>query len=145
MLARPAMNATERDAHTIPASRFVVDGFRLLRRPGSVHVLTHFHADHYGGLDDRWGEREGEGDIWCTPVTAKLVKLRLGVRVDLIRPLPLGDVAAPEGAGGWTLQFVDANHCPGAAQALFTQPEAEAAAEGRAGTVSYTHLRAHET
>lgn len=133
MLARPAMNATERDAHTIPASRFVVDGFRLLRRPGSVHVLTHFHADHYGGLDDRWGEREGEGDIWCTPVTAKLVKLRLGVRVDLIRPLPLGDVAAPEGAGGWTLQFVDANHCPGAAQALFTQPEAEAAAEGRAG------------
>jgi glyoxylase-like metal-dependent hydrolase (beta-lactamase superfamily II) len=31
----------------------LVDGLRY-RAPQHVHVLSHFHADHYGGLDATW-------------------------------------------------------------------------------------------
>ena len=60
---------------------FVVDKFG----PGTAGVraeawfLTHFHADHYGGLCPRWCQRN-RGPIYCTTPTAKLAADRLKVR-----------------------------------------------------------------
>ena len=51
------------------------------------------------------------------------------MRADFLVPLPIGETAQID---GWTLRFADANHCPGAAQAVFVQSEQAAAEEGRA-------------
>ena len=65
----------------VPGTPFVVDKFG----PGTAVVqcrhwfLTHFHADHYGGLCRRWCQRNA-GTIYCTTPTAKLVAERLRVR-----------------------------------------------------------------
>ena len=65
----------------MPGLPFVVDKFG----PGTAGVraeawfLTHFHADHYGGLCPRWCQRN-RGPIYCTTATAKLAADRLKVR-----------------------------------------------------------------
>ena len=38
--------------------------------------LTHFHADHYGGLTKKFSQ----GLVVCTPVTARLINAKLRVR-----------------------------------------------------------------
>ena len=53
------MNSRDLHSKLIPASPFVVDGFKVIscsevQRKKYVFVLTHFHADHYTGLDDAW-------------------------------------------------------------------------------------------
>ena len=54
----------------------MVDAFRYGAVAGcSAYFLTHFHADHYGGLTKSWEH----GPIYCTPVTAKLLSLCLRV------------------------------------------------------------------
>ena len=55
----------------------VVDGFRFACKGlSSQYVLTHFHADHYIGLDKSFDC----GVIYCSPITARLMQLRLGIR-----------------------------------------------------------------
>ena len=136
---RSRMNSRDLHSKLIPASPFVVDGFKVIscscsevQRKKYVFVLTHFHADHYTGLDDGWNH----GKIYCTPVTAKLVALRLKVRADFLVPLPIGETAHID---GWTLRFADANHCPGAAQAVFVQSEQAAAGEGKSTSQAISH------
>ena len=56
---RSRMNSRDVHSKLIPASPFVVDGFKVIscsevQRKKHVFVLTHFHADHYTGLDDAW-------------------------------------------------------------------------------------------
>lgn len=108
--------AAARPAHKrVPDSPFLVDSFRWPGTKGlDVHVLTHFHGDHYGGLDERWDR----GTIVCTAITADLVEFRLGVDRKWVRALalktPYDDVAP-----GWTVTLLDANHCPGAAVVCF--------------------------
>ncbi|KAH9096108.1 hypothetical protein LEN26_017602 [Aphanomyces euteiches] len=99
----------------IRGTTIVVDGFQYAKPSLSkVYFLSHFHSDHYTGLTKSFSA----GIIYCTPVTAKLVLLCLGVDQKYIHPLPLNQpYVLPDQQAQVT--FIDANHCPGAALILF--------------------------
>uniref|UniRef100_A0A0D9W4G8 DNA repair metallo-beta-lactamase domain-containing protein n=1 Tax=Leersia perrieri TaxID=77586 RepID=A0A0D9W4G8_9ORYZ len=93
----------------IPGTPFTVDAFRY----GAVeecraYFLSHFHHDHYGGLTKKWCH----GLIYCTALTARLVKMCLSVNPDYICPLELDKEYVIEGV---LVTLLEANHCPGAA------------------------------
>jgi DNA cross-link repair 1A protein len=95
----------------------IVDGFQYGNRALSdTYFLTHFHSDHYQGLDRHFNH----GTIYCSPTTASLVRLRLKVQSTCIIPLDLNKVHIIV-AGGVSIKvtFLDANHCPGAVIILF--------------------------
>lgn len=97
----------------IPGTPFTVDAFKY----GAVenckaYFLTHFHSDHYGGLTRSWCH----GPIFCTEITARLVSMHLGVDSQWLRPVRLNFLFEVEGV---QVQFLEANHCPGAALILF--------------------------
>eukprot|EP00775_Hariotina_reticulata_P012752 gene12752-12881_t len=102
----------------LPGSNIVVDAFGSSSKALGCNrswILTHFHADHYGGLTRAFRQ----GVIICTPVTAALVRLKLKVPPELLLPLPLGQEVEVEGT---RIQLLDANHCPGAAMVLAHPP-----------------------
>ncbi|KAL6650684.1 hypothetical protein ACP70R_009609 [Stipagrostis hirtigluma subsp. patula] len=93
----------------IPGTPFTVDAFRYGEVEGcSAYFLSHFHHDHYGGLTNKWCH----GPIYCTALTARLVKMCLSVNSDYICPLELDTEYVIEGV---TVTLLEANHCPGAA------------------------------
>lgn len=50
----------------IKNTKFAVDSFDTKPDTQITHYfLSHFHADHYGGLSSKWNH----GTLWCTPVT----------------------------------------------------------------------------
>ena len=78
-----------------------------------VHVLTHFHSDHRPGL-----QKNFRGRMICSPITADLVEGSLGVGRSHIERLPIGvekKIAPPIDSllKPFTIEFIDANHCPG--------------------------------
>ena len=79
----------------------------------TVYLLTHFHGDHYGGLNRDWRG----GPLYCTDVTANLVETVFHIDPTLVRRVSLG--SSTEIAPGVAVTLVDANHCPGAAMAVF--------------------------
>ena len=102
---------------TIEGTPYVVDGFTAEARADRVYFLTHFHSDHYMGIDKRWSR-----PIYATHITAALARRSLGVSAELLRILPMNErvrVSAPSGGAGATVMAIDANHCPGAAMLLF--------------------------
>jgi DNA cross-link repair 1A protein len=102
----------------VPGTNFLVDRFCNLppSTPANKHwFLTHFHADHYKGLTSKFDR----GIVYCTPVTAALVKLQLRVRPEFLREVPIGGNITIEGT---RVTFLPANHCPGAAMLLFECP-----------------------
>jgi len=106
----------------VSGTPFVVDGFGEPPREGRLYFLTHFHADHYGGLSRRWsaGLAGSSSKIVCSHITARLVARRLGVPEEKLRPLPLRTPAAVGGGGvSATVELIDANHCPGSVLLLF--------------------------
>jgi len=94
---------------------FAVDAFTYGAVPGvTAYFLSHFHYDHYQGLTASWDA----GPVYCSEVTAALVALRLRVRPELLKPLPMHTrVRVPGSACHVTL--LEANHCPGAVLLLF--------------------------
>lgn len=105
--------------HQVPGTPgpFLVDGFKHVKTSPSTRAffLSHFHSDHYGGLDERFAA----APIYCTPITAGLVAAKLGVAADLLRPQAIGKAFVVEDV---TVTFIDANHCPGAVMLLFELP-----------------------
>ncbi|KAK9669803.1 hypothetical protein RND81_13G155200 [Saponaria officinalis] len=103
----------------IPGTPFTVDAFRYGAIRGcSAYFLTHFHADHYGGLSKGWAH----GRIYCTPITARLVRMCLYVNPSFICPLEL-DVEHQ--IDGVKVTFLEANHCPGAALIHLNLPDGQ--------------------
>jgi DNA cross-link repair 1A protein len=110
---------------------FLVDAFRhmkpIVEASNRMHknnnselrkicwFLTHFHADHYGGLSGSLLNRSC-GTLFCTPVTSRLIQSELGVSILRVRELPPN---VPVTVHDVTVTALDANHCPGSALLLF--------------------------
>eukprot|EP00981_Chlorochromonas_danica_P011073 scaffold3715_cov249-Ochromonas_danica.AAC.2 len=89
----------------------VVDGFQYAHTLLSdCYFLTHFHSDHTQGLTAKFNS----GKIYCSAVTAALVKLRLGVSSAHLVALSL-ETKYVIAVGGQDIEvtLIDANHCPG--------------------------------
>ncbi|XP_076887323.1 uncharacterized protein LOC143537431 [Bidens hawaiensis] len=104
---------------SITGTPFRVDAFKYLRRDCSHWFLTHFHADHYGGLTKSFCH----GKIYCSLITAKLVNLKIGIPFAKIEILPLNQKINIDGVD---VTCFDANHCPGAIIILFEPPNGKA-------------------
>ncbi|GAQ80301.1 putative Sterile alpha motifdomain-containing protein [Klebsormidium nitens] len=98
--------------HLVPGTDFRVDGFRFQSPHCRYWFLSHFHADHYQGLTRNFRH----GVIFCTPITARLVHMKLGVPLEKLRPLPLNERTRVDNCH---VTLLEANHCPGAAMMLF--------------------------
>ncbi|KAJ3697208.1 hypothetical protein LUZ61_000913 [Rhynchospora tenuis] len=93
----------------IPGTPFTVDAFRYGAIEGcSAYFLTHFHYDHYGGLTKKWCH----GPIYCSSITARLLKICLSVNQSYICALEYDKEYEIEGI---KVTLIEANHCPGAA------------------------------
>ncbi|KAD4888374.1 hypothetical protein E3N88_20447 [Mikania micrantha] len=99
----------------IPKTKFIVDGFRFSGDYSVSYFLSHFHSDHYGGLNANWSR----GIIFCSPITARLVVQVLNISESFVVPLPLSESVFVDGC---EISLIDANHCPGAVQFLFKIP-----------------------
>ncbi|KAI8919997.1 DRMBL-domain-containing protein [Powellomyces hirtus] len=100
----------------MPDTPFTVDAFSFGRIDGCLaYFLTHFHADHYGGLTRQFNH----GPVYCSVVTGNLVARQLGVSEDYIVRLPM---ETPVVVMGVKVTLIDANHCPGAVLFLFELP-----------------------
>ncbi|KAI2661691.1 5' exonuclease Apollo [Labeo rohita] len=114
----------------LPDTPIAVDCWQL-RKCHHVRLffLSHMHADHTSGLSSTWSHRP----IYCSPLTAKLLQLKLKVKEKWIRPLEIGEahmlLLDDLGKERLTVTLIDANHCPGAVMFLF---------EGYFGTRLYT-------
>ncbi|CAJ1842765.1 unnamed protein product [Sphenostylis stenocarpa] len=102
----------------IPHTRFLVDAFRYAGPHSHSYFLSHFHSDHYTGLSSSWSR----GIIFCSAITASLLRHVLRVPSALVVPLPLRQPLRIDGA---QVTLLDANHCPGAVQFLFALPCAD--------------------
>eukprot|EP00943_MAST-04B_sp_MAST-4B-sp1_P006770 g6770.t1 len=101
-----------RECHHVPHTTFLVDGFKLKREETKSYFLSHFHSDHYTGLNDKFAN----GTIYCTEVTKNLAVSYLGVSPTLFKTVTVGGVIEVEGV---KVYAIDANHCPGAVQFVF--------------------------
>ncbi|GLJ09471.1 hypothetical protein SUGI_0110240 [Cryptomeria japonica] len=95
----------------IPNTRFIVDGFRSAGPFSVTYFLSHFHSDHYAGLNPHWSR----GLIFCSHVTAHLLVTCLKIPDAFVVPLQIGE---PLLIDGCEVTLIDANHCPGAVQIL---------------------------
>lgn len=62
----------------IPHTPLAVDFWQVRKCPGTrLFFLSHMHSDHTVGLTSTWSNRP----IYCSTVTADLLKLKLEVRL----------------------------------------------------------------
>ncbi|CAL4962037.1 unnamed protein product [Urochloa decumbens] len=121
----------------IPGSRFLIDAFRHAGDFSVAYFLSHFHSDHYGGLAPSWRR----GLIFCSAPTARLVSSVLSVPPQLVVAL---DVGVRVTVDGWVVTAVDANHCPGAVQFLFSSPGPNTERYVHTGDFRYTESMMHD-
>eukprot|EP00210_Caulerpa_lentillifera_P002423 g2322.t1 len=106
-------NASLPEWQLVSGSNFIVDRFKgIARLRNYKFFLTHFHSDHYNGLNKSFNH----GVIYCSNVTAKLLHVKLKIPWTSLAPLPL---ETPTNIDGSLVTLIDSNHCPGAVMILF--------------------------
>ncbi|KAI8089493.1 DNA repair metallo-beta-lactamase-domain-containing protein, partial [Halteromyces radiatus] len=95
-------------------TKFVVDAFSYGKISGCLgYFLTHFHSDHYHGLNEGWCH----GPIYCSQITANLVAQQLKVRDIYLHVLPMNEPTFV--SSNIKVTLIDANHCPGSVLFIF--------------------------
>lgn len=113
---RPAYQRTCPFYKILPGFSICVDAFRYGAVEGcKAYFLSHFHSDHYIGLTSSWCH----GPIYCSRVTANLVRRQLRVDPQWVFDLEFDrKIEVPE-TGGVEVTMIPANHCPGSSLYLF--------------------------
>lgn len=100
----------------LPGLSICVDAFRYGAVAGcQAYFLSHFHSDHYVGLTSHWSH----GPIYCSKVTANLVKQQLRVDPRFVIALEFEQPLDLPGTNGVRVTMIPANHCPGSSLYLF--------------------------
>ena len=100
----------------LPGLSICVDAFRYGAVQGSqAYFLSHFHSDHYIGLTSHWSH----GPIYCSKVTANLVRQQLRVDPKYVVGLDFEKTVEVPGTRGVKVTMISANHCPGSSLFLF--------------------------
>ncbi|KAF2724472.1 DRMBL-domain-containing protein [Polychaeton citri CBS 116435] len=100
----------------LPGLSICVDAFRYGAVQGcNAYFLSHFHSDHYIGLTSNWSH----GPIFCSKVTANLVRQQLRVNPQYVVPLEWEQKVEVPGTKGVHVAMISANHCPGSSLFLF--------------------------
>lgn len=100
----------------------LVDAFKQGPHPeAAAYILTHFHSDHYAGLDRRWSAIRTP--IYASPVTRALAEARLDVRRGLITALELNTWQPIDQS--LRIAFVNAHHCPGSVMVIFERRDVD--------------------
>ncbi|KAK3938045.1 hypothetical protein QBC46DRAFT_293045 [Diplogelasinospora grovesii] len=100
----------------MPGFSICVDAFRYGAVEGcKAYFLSHFHSDHYIGLTASWVH----GPIYCSKVTASLVKTQLKTAAKYVVELDFDERVPVPGCDGVTVTMIPANHCPGSSLFLF--------------------------
>ena len=113
---KPAYQRTCPFYKIMPGFFICVDAFRFGAVQGcNAYFLSHFHSDHYVGLTSTWCH----GPIYCSKVTANLVKQQLRVDPKYVIPLDFESKIEVPGTEGVSVTMIPANHCPGSSLYLF--------------------------
>ena len=113
---KPAYQRTCPFYKIMPGFYICVDAFRYGAVQGcNAYFLSHFHSDHYIGLTSSWCY----GPIYCSKVTANLVKQQLRVDPKWVVPLEFESKFDVPGTQGVAVTMIPANHCPGSSLFLF--------------------------
>ncbi|EEQ34639.1 DNA cross-link repair protein PSO2/SNM1 [Microsporum canis] len=100
----------------LPGFSITVDAFKYGAIEGcSAYFLSHYHSDHYGGLTSSWSH----GPIYCSKITANLVKQQIKVSPDMVFELEFEKRTEIPGTDGVSVTMITANHCPGSSLFLF--------------------------
>lgn len=113
---KPAYQRTCPFYKILPGFFICVDAFRYGAVKGcQAYFLSHFHSDHYIGLTSSWCH----GPIYCSHVTANLVRRQLRVDPKWVVDLEFDRKVEVPGTQGVDATMIPANHCPGSSLYLF--------------------------
>ncbi|KAK4695501.1 DNA cross-link repair 1A protein, partial [Lecanoromycetidae sp. Uapishka_2] len=113
---KPAYQRTCPFYKIMPGFFICVDAFRYGAVAGcNAYFLSHFHSDHYIGLTSSWCH----GPIYCSHVTANLVRRQLRVDPKWVVDLEFDKKMTVPGTQGVDVTMIPANHCPGSSLYLF--------------------------
>ena len=113
---KPAYQRTCPFYKILPGFFICVDAFRYGAVEGCrAYFLSHFHSDHYIGLTSSWCH----GPIYCSRVTANLVRQQLRVDPKWVFDLEFNRKIEVPGTLGVEVTMIPANHCPGSSLYLF--------------------------
>ncbi|GAB7356735.1 hypothetical protein MBLNU459_g7641t1 [Dothideomycetes sp. NU459] len=113
---KPAYQRTCPFYKILPGFNICVDAFRYGAVEGCrAYFLSHFHSDHYIGLTASWCH----GPIYCSHVTANLVRQQLRVDPKWVVDLDFETKFEVPGTSGVNVTMISANHCPGSSLYLF--------------------------
>ncbi|KAH3669091.1 hypothetical protein WICMUC_005055 [Wickerhamomyces mucosus] len=90
----------------------MVDGFQYQHPKINKFFLSHFHSDHYIGLNKSFNDT-----IYCSEISATLLMTKMNIDKELIIPMKLKEKY--EILPNLFVELIDANHCPGAVLFLF--------------------------